>query len=441
MAAHALLALAALGLALVARLDGPVALVYGLIVLSGVGRAFAQPSTTTLLAQLLTPAEYQNAYAWLVSSGKIAQVAGPAARRRPDRADRRGRLVVPGRRAGQPASSSPMLAAMPGVAPAPIVGRARGSATCSAASPSSAARRSSSARSRSTSSAVLFGGAVALLPVYAKDVLMVGPAGLGVLRAAPAAGAVATALIATRLPPWRRPGRAMLIAVAGFGRRPRSSSASRATSSLSLVCLTLTGACDAISVMVRGTIEQAITPDRLRGRVSAINYLFIGLSNEMGAFESGATADLFGPVALGRRRRPRHARRRRAGAVPLPGAPARRAGRPAAARGGRARAAVLAGARAGPGLSGGAPTRRRRSARPPRSRPAAARSAPCPRRCSSRPRPGRPVRAPGLTKSSSSACSSGAWVGVVEADVGLADREPAGRAFAAARRSSVECEM
>ena len=78
-AAHALLALAALGLALIARLDGPIALVYTLIVVSGVGRAFAQPSTTTLLAQLLTPAEYQNAYAWLVSSGKIAQVAGPAA--------------------------------------------------------------------------------------------------------------------------------------------------------------------------------------------------------------------------------------------------------------------------------------------------------------------------------------------------------------------------
>src|SRR5262249_50074944 len=122
-----------------------------------------------------------------------------------------------------------------------------------------------------------------------------GPAGLGVPRAAPAAGAVAMALIATRLPPWRRPGRAMLIAVGGFGLATIVFGLSRDLA-LSLICLTLTGAGDAISVMVRGTIERAIPPDRLRGRVAAINFLFIGLSNELGAFESGATAALLGPV-------------------------------------------------------------------------------------------------------------------------------------------------
>jgi MFS family permease len=294
MAAHALLVLAALGLAMVAHLDGSVALIYALIVISGVGRAFAQPSTTTLLAQLLTPAEYQNAYAWLVSTGKIAQVAGPAAG---------GVLIGLTGEAGSSYAVAALanllfvaaLATMPAVAPAPSLAR-----------PGLADLFGGIAFIRRTPVflgaitldlfGVLFGGAVALLPIYARDVLMVGPEGLGVLRAAPAAGAVAMALIAARLPPWRQPGRAMLIAVAGFGVATIVFGLSRDLI-LSLVCLTLTGACDAISVMVRGTIEQAITPDRLRGRVSAINYLFIGLSNEMGAFESGATAHLLGPVA------------------------------------------------------------------------------------------------------------------------------------------------
>jgi MFS family permease len=300
MAAHALLALAALGLALIARLDGPVALVYALIVVSGVGRAFAQPSTTTLLAQLLTPAEYQNAYAWLVSSGKIAQVAGPAAG---------GALIAV---TGE-AASSYVVAALANLLFVAALAAAQRPAVAPASSPSAAVPRpgltdlfGGVAFIRRTPVflgaitldlfGVLFGGAVALLPVYAKDVLMVGPAGLGVLRAAPAAGAVAMALIATRLPPWRRPGRVMLIAVAGFGLATIVFGLSRDLA-LSLLCLTLTGACDAISVMVRGTIEQAITPDRLRGRVSAINYLFIGLSNELGAFESGAAAHFLGPVA------------------------------------------------------------------------------------------------------------------------------------------------
>ncbi|OLE49607.1 MAG: hypothetical protein AUI36_20280, partial [Cyanobacteria bacterium 13_1_40CM_2_61_4] len=199
MAAHALLALAALGLALVARLDGPVAVVYALIVVGGVGRAFAQPSTTTLLAQMLTPAEYQNAYAWLVSSGKVAQVVGPAAG---------GALIAA---TGEAASSYAVaalanllfvaaLAAMPAIAPAPPAARpGLGDLFGGVAF----IRRTPIFLGAITLDlfGVLFGGAVALLPVYAKDILMVGPAGLGVLRAAPAAGAVAMALIATRLPP------------------------------------------------------------------------------------------------------------------------------------------------------------------------------------------------------------------------------------------------
>ena len=143
--------------------------------------------------------------------------------------------------------------------------------------------------------AVLFGGAVALLPIFAKDILQVGPAGLGWLRAAPGLGAMLMALVTTRIKPWANPGRVLLWAVAGFGLAMIGFGFSRSFA-LSLGCLCLTGIFDNISVVIRLTLEQTITPDHLRGRVSAINYVFIGFSNEFGAFESGATAALFGPT-------------------------------------------------------------------------------------------------------------------------------------------------
>ena len=143
--------------------------------------------------------------------------------------------------------------------------------------------------------AVLFGGAVALLPVFAEDILHVGPLGLGWLRAAPALGAMVMALLTTRLPPWQRPGRALLIAVVGFALATIGFGLSRSMA-LSLACLFLTGAFDAVSVVIRLTLEQVLTPDPLRGRVSALHYVFIGFSNELGGFESGSTAALFGPV-------------------------------------------------------------------------------------------------------------------------------------------------
>jgi MFS family permease len=143
--------------------------------------------------------------------------------------------------------------------------------------------------------AVLLGGATALLPVFAKDILDVGPLGLGVLRAAPSAGAILMAVAVAHLPPMRQPGKAMLVAVAGFGLATIVFGISE-NFVLSLAMLFLTGALDAISVVVRATLVQVLTPDTMRGRVSAVNSLFIGSSNELGAFESGATAQLFGPV-------------------------------------------------------------------------------------------------------------------------------------------------
>jgi hypothetical protein len=104
-----------------------------------------------------------------------------------------------------------------------------------------------------------------------------------------------SALLVTRLPPWERPGRVLLVVVAGFGLATIGFGLARGMA-VAMACLFFTGAFDSVSMVIRGTLEQAITPDRLRGRVSAVNSLFVGLSNEMGAFESGATASLFGPI-------------------------------------------------------------------------------------------------------------------------------------------------
>jgi MFS family permease len=143
--------------------------------------------------------------------------------------------------------------------------------------------------------AVLLGGATALLPIYALDILHTGPAGLGMLRAAPAAGALAMSLVLLRWPLRRRVGHRLLMAVAIFGLATVVFGLSRSFG-LSLLALVITGAADSISVVTRMTLVQLETPDEMRGRVSAVNSIFIGASNQLGEFESGATAALLGPV-------------------------------------------------------------------------------------------------------------------------------------------------
>jgi predicted MFS family arabinose efflux permease len=291
--AHALLTLAAIGLALVSWLNGPTYVIYSLLAVVGTARAFASPSVNTILPQLLAPAEFANANAWLSSTFQLAAITGPA---------------VGG-----------MLIAVTGTATAPFAVAAAGQLifigmlrTLPRRMPPPAPDKRSAkdvfagfrfvrqnplflAAITLDLFAVLFGGAVALLPIFAKDILAVGPAGLGWLRAAPGIGALTMALLTTRLPPWPRPGRVLLVVVAGFGLATIGFGLSRSFP-LSLACLFLTGVFDNVSVVIRLTLEQIITPDHLRGRVSAINYVFIGFSNEFGAFESGATAALFGPT-------------------------------------------------------------------------------------------------------------------------------------------------
>ena len=143
--------------------------------------------------------------------------------------------------------------------------------------------------------AVLLGGATALLPIYAKDILRVGPAGLGWLRAAPALGAILMAVTIAHRPPMRQAGRALVWAVIGFGLVTIGFGLSK-WFWFSLVMLGASGALDNISVVVRHSLVQLSTPDEMRGRVSAVNTVFISCSNELGEFESGFVAAAFGPV-------------------------------------------------------------------------------------------------------------------------------------------------
>lgn len=144
--------------------------------------------------------------------------------------------------------------------------------------------------------AVLFGGAVALLPIFAQDILGVGSEGFGVLRAAPAVGAAITMLGATRFPLYKNAGKKLLWAVAGFGVCIIVFGLSTYFW-LSVIALFLSGAVDGVSMIVRQTILQLKTPDHMRGRVASVNSMFVGSSNELGAFESGVTAKLMGTVA------------------------------------------------------------------------------------------------------------------------------------------------
>jgi len=143
--------------------------------------------------------------------------------------------------------------------------------------------------------AVLLGGATALLPIYARDILDAGPVGLGLLRTAPAVGALAMSLALTRWPLHRHVGHRLLAAVALFGIATVVFGLSTSFG-LSLLALAITGAADNISVVTRLTLVQLETPDEMRGRVAAVNSIFIGASNQLGEFESGATAALLGPV-------------------------------------------------------------------------------------------------------------------------------------------------
>lgn len=293
MAAQAGLVLAALGLAAVSAWHGPVPLVYALLFLNGTGRALLGPSKSALLPEIAPPGAFESAVAWNSGTWQLASVLGPAAG---------GVLLALSRSPGLVYLGHAVLAAsffilLFGVHPRST---RRAASIASLDSLLEGARyvlrtRMLLAAITLDLFAVLFGGAVALLPIYAKDILHVGPGGLGWLLAAESIGAVSTSMILAHLPPLERAGPALLRAVALFGLATIVFGLSRSYL-LSFIALAVAGAADSVSVVIRMTLSQLGTPDALRGRVSAINSLFIGTSNELGNFESGAVAALAGPV-------------------------------------------------------------------------------------------------------------------------------------------------
>jgi len=266
---------------------------YAVIFVSGIARSFLQPARQALGAEIVPRPLYPNAVAWRSSTWQVAAVMGPAA----------GGLLYGFASATVAYVVDAALMAVALIAFASIVYEPR-----FIAEPAESIVESLKVglrfvwRESVLLSAlaldlfcVLLGGAEALLPVFADRILHVGPQGLGILRAAPAVGAVLTSVYLAHRRPFERAGRTLLLSVATFAVCIIAFGVSR-NFYVSVVLLALSGMADNVSVLVRSTLLQTLTPEHLLGRVSAVNSIFIGSSNEIGAFESGVAARLLGTV-------------------------------------------------------------------------------------------------------------------------------------------------
>ena len=285
--------LSALGLAWNSSIHGPIASTYGLLLLTGTARAFQNPSKATFVPRLVPREIFSVAATWTSSGFEIASMAGPAV----------GGLLIG--YVGSPiliyllnaAAASTFLIAIATiryrhevVEKVPITLR-----SLSAGVRFVWHKKEVMAAMTLDMFAVLLGGATTLMPIFAKDILQVGPRGLGWLLASPSIGAVSMAMFQAHRPTYQRAGRTMLGAVTGFGIATIVFGLST-NFALSMAMLVIVGMCDNVSVVIRSTLIQLLTPDEMRGRVSALNGLFIGASNELGGFESGMVAGLFTPL-------------------------------------------------------------------------------------------------------------------------------------------------
>ena len=290
--AEATIGLAALGLWLASRRQAPIEVYYGLLALYAAGRTFQLPAKQAIMPNLVPLGSLQNAVAWNSGGWQGADMIGPAL----------GGFMI--QWAG-PGSVYAFCAAGALVfmglvtqievrAPAPGRPRVSGRGFLEGIH---FVRRSPVLLAAMSLDlfAVLLGGVIALLPVFAKEILVVGPVGLGWLRATQSFGAVLVSVAMAHRPPFKRAGRTLLCSVAGFGVAIIVFGLSR-NYFLSIAMLFLAGGFDAISVVIRLALTQLHTPDELRGRVSAVNSLFIGMSNELGEAESGMLASWIGPV-------------------------------------------------------------------------------------------------------------------------------------------------
>jgi MFS family permease len=310
---QAFLAVCSLGLAALSFTQGALVLVYLCLLGIGISRAFSDPASSTLLPQTVPPSHFTNAATWNSSAWQLASITGPAvagflvAILNPVRLlfVMDGWCALPHAVVNNIAFLYELDAIAAGaflVLVSLIKGRplalARKAATLESLSEGIRFIRNTKvilAAITLDMFAVLFGGAVTLLPVFATDILKVGPEGLGLMRAAPSIGALIMTFVLVYLPTFQRAGRTLLLAVTGFGLATIVFGLSTSFW-LSVVMLALLGGLDNISVVIRATLLLVRTPDEMRGRISSVNSIFIGASNELGGFESGLTAALFGPM-------------------------------------------------------------------------------------------------------------------------------------------------
>ncbi len=287
-------ALVAVGLGIISLTHAPIAIVYALLFVSGIATAFASPAVSALLPEIVPTNRLLEVNAWYSTSAELASMLGPGLAGFL-LAALGGATPLYFARAVASAAFALILWTLPESVTVKAPPRARSPRDLRAGLRFVFGCQELVAAITLDLFAVLLGGVTALMPIFAKDILKVGPRGLGWLLAAPSIGAFLTAVVQTRIGPWRHSGYVLLISVAGFGAATLAFGLSHSFA-FSWAMLLLTGMFDNLSVVIRRTLEQVVTPDRLRGRVSAVHFVFIGLSNELGEFESGTTAALLGPI-------------------------------------------------------------------------------------------------------------------------------------------------
>lgn len=288
-----IIACASIGLTVISMAKAPVFWIYFCLFAAGTARTFLWPASSAFMPQLVTRQQFSQAVTWSSGSFQLSSVAGPAA----------GGVLIALANHAAPVYAVNAAAALICLVLISLVRHSHVVAIKEKMSTSSLvagfrfvfAHRVILGIITLDLFAVLLGGATALLPVYAKDILRAGPRGLGFLQAALPLGSLLCALVLAHRTPLQRAGRTMLWAVTIFGLATVAFGFSRIFW-VSFLMLFICGFVDNISIVVRHTLVQLLTPDEKRGRVSAVNSLFIGTSNELGGFESGTVAHWFGPV-------------------------------------------------------------------------------------------------------------------------------------------------
>jgi MFS family permease len=293
LAATFVIACATIGLTVISARQAPVVWIYFCLFVAGTARTFLWPASSAFLPHLVPRAQFSKAVTWNSGSFHLSSVAGPAAG---------GALIALTGHAAtvyglDAAAALVCLGLVSLIRRDHLVARKEKMSVASVGAGFKFvfANRIILGIITLDLFAVLLGGATALLPVYAKDILRAGPSGLGLLQAGLPAGSLLCALVLAHRPALQKAGRTLLWAVALFGVATVGFGISR-WFWISFVMLFVCGAMDNVSVVVRHTLVQLLTPDEKRGRVSAVNSLFIGTSNELGGFESGFVAYLLGPV-------------------------------------------------------------------------------------------------------------------------------------------------